>query len=111
MSLFCILFDPQICEIAILLEGLTLTNNYNFIDQNVQECQPEFLHDLVLKMKAYIFTPGDSICRKGEVAREMFIIADGILEVISETGRVLTTMKAGDFFGEIGILNLDGLNK
>lgn len=76
-----------------------------------QECQPEFLHDLVLKMKAYIFTPGDSICRKGEVAREMFIIADGILEVLSEAGRVLTTMKAGDFFGEIGILNLDGLNK
>lgn len=62
-------------------------------------------------MKAYIFTPGDSICRKGEVAREMFIIADGILEVLSETGKVLTTMKAGDFFGEIGILNLDGLNK
>ncbi|KAF5284189.1 hypothetical protein FQR65_LT00189 [Abscondita terminalis] len=76
-----------------------------------QECQPEFLHDLVLKMKAYIFTPGDSICRKGEVAREMFIIADGILEVLSENGKVLTTMKAGDFFGEIGILNLDGLNK
>ncbi|GAB6020365.1 hypothetical protein CHUAL_003074 [Chamberlinius hualienensis] len=76
-----------------------------------QECQPEFLHDLVLKMKAYIFTPGDVICRKGEVAREMFIIADGILEVISENGKVLTTMKAGDFFGEIGILNLDGLNR
>ncbi|XP_014667411.1 PREDICTED: cyclic nucleotide-gated cation channel alpha-3-like [Priapulus caudatus] len=47
-----------------------------------QECQPEFLHDLVLKMKGSIFTPGDLICRKGEVAREMFIIADGILEVI-----------------------------
>ncbi|XP_044764166.1 cyclic nucleotide-gated cation channel beta-1-like isoform X2 [Coccinella septempunctata] len=76
-----------------------------------QECQPEFLRDLVLKMRAYIFTPGDSICRKGEVAREMFIIADGILEVINEHGKVLTTMKAGDFFGEIGILNLDGFNK
>lgn len=51
-----------------------------------QECQPEFLHDLVLKMKAYIFTPGDSICRKGEVAREMFIIADGILgKLINES--------------------------
>lgn len=47
-----------------------------------QECQPEFLHDLVLKMRAFIFTPGDIICRKGEVAREMFIIADGVLEVI-----------------------------
>lgn len=29
----------------------------------------------------------------------------------SETGRILTTMQAGDFFGEIGILNLDGLNR
>jgi hypothetical protein len=29
----------------------------------------------------------------------------------SETGKVLTSMQAGDFFGEIGILNLDGLNK
>uniref|UniRef100_T1HBK2 Cyclic nucleotide-binding domain-containing protein n=1 Tax=Rhodnius prolixus TaxID=13249 RepID=T1HBK2_RHOPR len=53
-----------------------------------QECQPEFLHDLVLKMKAYIFTPGDLICRKGEIAREMFIIADGILEVMRRTADV-----------------------
>uniref|UniRef100_A0A2C9L7B2 Cyclic nucleotide-binding domain-containing protein n=1 Tax=Biomphalaria glabrata TaxID=6526 RepID=A0A2C9L7B2_BIOGL len=73
-----------------------------------QECQPEFLHDLVLKMKAYIFTPGDLICRRGEVAREMFIIADGVVEIISETGVMLKRMGAGDFFGEIGILNLDG---
>ncbi|PVD31716.1 hypothetical protein C0Q70_07134 [Pomacea canaliculata] len=73
-----------------------------------QECQPEFLHDLVLKMKAYIFTPGDLICRRGEVAREMFIIADGVVEIISESGTILKQMGAGDFFGEIGILNLDG---
>lgn len=72
------------------------------------ECQPEFLHDLVLKMKAYIFTPGDLICRRGEVAREMFIIADGVVEIISESGSVLTQMSTGNFFGEIGILNLDG---
>ncbi|KAK3084244.1 hypothetical protein FSP39_010629 [Pinctada imbricata] len=73
-----------------------------------QECQPEFLHDLVLKMRAYIFTPGDLICRRGEIAREMFIIADGLVEIISESGTVLTKMGTGDFFGEIGILNLDG---
>lgn len=35
----------------------------------------------------------------------------GYLFRSSETGKVLTTMQAGDFFGEIGILNLDGLNK
>lgn len=54
-----------------------------------QECQPEFLHDLVLKMRAYIFTPGDVICRKGEIAREMFIIADGVLEVVKSVSSVL----------------------
>ncbi|CAF1070012.1 unnamed protein product [Adineta ricciae] len=75
------------------------------------ECQPEFLHDLVLKMRAYIFTPGDVICRKGEVAREMFIIADGVLEVVNDKNDVLTRLVAGDFFGEIGILNIDGANR
>jgi hypothetical protein len=36
---------------------------------------------------------------------------DELIFFFSETGKVLTTMEAGDFFGEIGILNLDGLNK
>ncbi|CDS40615.1 cyclic nucleotide gated cation channel [Echinococcus multilocularis] len=72
------------------------------------ECRPEFLHDLVLKMRPYIFTPGDLICRKGEVAREMFIIADGVLEVIGKAGIVLKRLEAGDFFGEIGILCING---
>ena len=48
----------------------------------LQKCQPEFLHDLVLKMKMTIYTPGDYVCRKGEIAREMYVISDGILEVI-----------------------------
>ena len=48
----------------------------------LQKCQPEFLHDLVLKMKLRIFTPGDLVCRKGEVAREMYVIIDGKIEVI-----------------------------
>ncbi|XP_059350446.1 uncharacterized protein LOC130696505 isoform X5 [Daphnia carinata] len=102
-----ILPDKLKTELALHVNLATLKKVSIF-----KECQPEFLHDLVLKMRASIFTPGDMICRRGEVAREMFIIADGILEVISsETGKVLTSMKAGDFFGEIGILNLDGLNK
>ncbi|XP_065558176.1 uncharacterized protein LOC136025976 isoform X3 [Artemia franciscana] len=101
-----VLPDKLKTELALHVNLVTLKKVSIF-----HECQPEFLHDLVLKMRASIFTPGDMICRRGEVAREMFIIADGILEVISEMGKVLTTMKSGEFFGEIGILNLDGLNK
>ena len=48
----------------------------------LQKCQPEFLHLLVLQMKLRIFTPGDLVCRKGEVAREMYVIIDGKIEVI-----------------------------
>ena len=33
-------------------------------------------------MKLRIFTPGDLVCRKGEVAREMYVIIDGKIEVI-----------------------------
>uniref|UniRef100_A0A7M5URE0 Cyclic nucleotide-binding domain-containing protein n=3 Tax=Clytia hemisphaerica TaxID=252671 RepID=A0A7M5URE0_9CNID len=72
----------------------------------LQKCQPEFLHDLVLKMKLHIFTPGDFIIRKGEIAREMYVISDGMAEVVSESGRVLKVLQAGDFFGEIGLLSL-----
>ncbi|XP_041348261.1 cyclic nucleotide-gated channel rod photoreceptor subunit alpha-like [Gigantopelta aegis] len=95
--------DKLKTELAIYVNLETLKKVTIF-----QECQPEFLHDLVLKMKAFIFTPGDLICRVGEVAREMFIVADGMVEVISANGIVLKRMAAGDFFGEIGILNLDG---
>ncbi|KAF5401928.1 hypothetical protein PHET_04852 [Paragonimus heterotremus] len=76
-----------------------------------KECRPEFLHDLVLKMRPHIFTPGDYICRKGEIARELFIIADGVLEVVGPNNEVWSRMRSGDFFGEIGVLNIDGQNK
>ena len=48
----------------------------------LQNCEPEFLHDLLLKMRLHIFTPGDLIIRHGEIAREMYLIAHGRIEVI-----------------------------
>uniref|UniRef100_H2Z7H8 Cyclic nucleotide-binding domain-containing protein n=1 Tax=Ciona savignyi TaxID=51511 RepID=H2Z7H8_CIOSA len=70
--------------------------------------QPEFLYHLVLKMKTFIFTPGDMICRQGEAARQLYIISNGILEVVSDSGIMLARLKTGDFFGEIGVLDLMG---
>ena len=48
----------------------------------LQKCQPEFLHGLVLNMTLRIFTPGDVVCKKNEVAREMYVIIDGKVEVV-----------------------------
>lgn len=44
--------------------------------------QREFLYAIVLKMRSFVFTPGDLVCRKGEVAKEMFIIQHGLLNVL-----------------------------
>ncbi|KAJ8043058.1 Cyclic nucleotide-gated olfactory channel [Holothuria leucospilota] len=77
-----------------------------------RECEPEFLHDLVLRMQLIVATPGELVCRKGEVAREMFIVSDGLLEVLSDDDTVIRTLQAGDCFGEIGILMMeDGSNR
>lgn len=52
------------------------------------------------------------VVRKGEIAREMFIIADGLLEVIGGKGKIIAKLSTGNFFGEIGILNLEsGINR
>ncbi|KAF7261203.1 hypothetical protein EG68_01654 [Paragonimus skrjabini miyazakii] len=47
-----------------------------------KDCRPEFLHDMVLKMRSSIVTPGDYICRKDEIARDLFLVPDGVLEVV-----------------------------
>jgi CRP-like cAMP-binding protein len=46
---------------------------------------------------------GKTLCREGDVAREFFVIVDGEVEV-TRGGERLTTLGAGDFFGEIALV-------
>eukprot|EP00118_Oscarella_pearsei_P019151 m.201722 g.201722 ORF g.201722 m.201722 type:complete len:821 (+) comp39600_c0_seq46:347-2809(+) len=76
-------------------------------------CERGFLCELVLKLRSQIFSPGDYICREGEVGREMYIINHGKVECIirhKETNEreVVRTLKEGNYFGEISLLKLDG---
>ncbi|CAF0786655.1 unnamed protein product [Adineta steineri] len=73
------------------------------------EAQPGLLVELVTRLKLQIFSPGDYVCRKGDIGKEMYIIKRGRLSVVSDDGtKVFVTLEEGSVFGEISILNIPG---
>ncbi|CAF1000127.1 unnamed protein product [Rotaria sordida] len=73
------------------------------------EAQPGLLVELVTRLKLQIFSPGDYVCRKGDIGKEMYIIKRGRLHVVSDDGtKIFVTLEEGSVFGEISILNIPG---
>ncbi|XP_022084450.1 cyclic nucleotide-gated cation channel alpha-3-like [Acanthaster planci] len=96
--------DKLRAEIAIHVHLETLKRVAIFSD-----CEPGLLVELVLKLKPQVFSPGDYICRKGDIGREMYIVKQGKLQVVGEDGKaVFATLSEGSYFGEISILNVPG---
>ncbi|XP_052126082.1 cyclic nucleotide-gated cation channel alpha-3 isoform X2 [Frankliniella occidentalis] len=94
--------DKLKAEIAINVHLDTLKRVEIF-----QNTEAGFLCELVLRLRPVLFSPGDYICRKGEVGKEMYIVNRGRLQVVADNGNtVLATLKAGSYFGEISILNM-----
>lgn len=52
------------------------------------------------------YAPGEVVFRQGEPGVGMYVIEHGAVAITLEpTGRLLTTLADGDFFGEIALLN------
>ncbi|XP_065114607.1 cyclic nucleotide-gated channel beta-3 isoform X2 [Paramisgurnus dabryanus] len=78
-------------------------------------CDNQMLVDMLLRLKSILYLPGDFVCKKGDIGREMYIIKAGEVQVIGgpDNKIVFVTLKAGCVFGEISLLQSakDGGNR
>ncbi|XP_051998906.1 cyclic nucleotide-gated cation channel alpha-4 [Xyrauchen texanus] len=74
-----------------------------------QNCENSLLEQLVLKLIPQVYSPGEYVCKKGDVGHEMYIIKEGKLAVVADDGVTqFAVLGDGNFFGEISILNIKG---
>ncbi|XP_062866933.1 cyclic nucleotide-gated channel cone photoreceptor subunit alpha [Trichomycterus rosablanca] len=96
--------DKLKAEIAINVHLETLRKVRIF-----QDCEAGLLIELVLKLQPQVFSPGDYICKKGDIGREMYIIKEGKLAVVADDGVTqFVVLGDGAYFGEISILGIKG---
>uniref|UniRef100_A0A8C4BCH1 Cyclic nucleotide-binding domain-containing protein n=1 Tax=Denticeps clupeoides TaxID=299321 RepID=A0A8C4BCH1_9TELE len=96
--------DKLKAEIAINVHLDTLKKVRIF-----QGCEAGLLIELVLKLQPQVFSPGDYICKKGDIGREMYIIKEGKLAVVADDGITqFVVLGEGAYFGEISILGIKG---
>ncbi len=96
--------DKLKAEIAINVHFETLKRVSIF-----QGCDHGLLVQLVLKLRLSVFSPGDYVCRKGDIGREMYIVKRGCLSVVGNDGNtVFASLSEGSVFGEVSLLNIAG---
>jgi thioredoxin reductase (NADPH) len=68
----------------------------------------EVVAETASRMKILTFPPGAIVMRQGEASDRFYVVAKGEADVIHRepdgTERMLQTLRAGDYFGEVGIL-------
>jgi glucose-6-phosphate 1-dehydrogenase len=84
---------------------------HEVVTEEVLRCVPLFkdgdrlfLEQVVMALHARQAAAGELVIKKGDIGRELYLVARGQVEVIGETGKVLKVLRDGDIFGEIAVL-------
>ena len=71
--------------------------------------KPDEIEELIANSQVHSYLPGDILCREGAVEDRFYMILDGEVEVTktinNNESRLLTTLAAGDFFGEMALIH------
>ena len=74
-----------------------------------RDCERGLIAQLVLRLRPVVYGPGDYVCRKGDIGKEMYIMKKGKLAVVADDGvKVFAHLLEGTVFGEISLLNIAG---
>ncbi|XP_017328974.2 cyclic nucleotide-gated cation channel beta-1 [Ictalurus punctatus] len=76
-------------------------------------CDRQMIYDMLKRLRSVVYLPGDYVCKKDEVGREMYIIKSGAVQVVGgpDGKTIFVTLKAGSVFGEISLLAVGGGNR
>ncbi|XP_049339712.1 cyclic nucleotide-gated cation channel beta-3 isoform X2 [Astyanax mexicanus] len=89
--------------------------NYSIVSKVAlfQGCDRQMIFDMLTRLKSVVYLPGDFVCKKGEIGREMYIIKAGEVQVVGgpDGTTVFVTLRAGSVFGEISLLAGGGGNR
>ncbi|XP_077453495.1 cyclic nucleotide-gated channel beta-1 isoform X6 [Stigmatopora argus] len=89
--------------------------NYSIVSKVplFQGCDQQMIFDMLKSLRSVVYLPGDYVCKKGEVGREMYIIKAGEVQVVggADGKTVFVTLSAGSVFGEISLLAVGGGNR
>ncbi|XP_072112750.1 cyclic nucleotide-gated channel beta-3-like [Mobula birostris] len=95
--------------------AIAIDQNYEIVSKVdlFKECDQQMIYDMLLRLKSVVYLPGDFVCKKGDIGKEMFIIKSGQVQVLGgpDGKTILVTLKAGSVFGEISLLAAGGGNR
>jgi CRP-like cAMP-binding protein len=80
-----------------------------------RDCEEVLRQELVLKLCPVWYLPGDYICRRGDVGKEMYILNKGEVQVKIENDsgkeQTVAVLYPGSVFGEISLLSIRDNNR
>ncbi|MBC8124917.1 MAG: cyclic nucleotide-binding domain-containing protein [Candidatus Kapabacteria bacterium] len=69
-----------------------------------RDASDSLLREVADSLRPIVVTPGEYVFKHGDRPRYMYFISRGSVEVLGPEGAHIGTLKAGDFFGEMALL-------